>query len=397
MPRVKCNKCDKTETVLRSGFVRGKQRFYCKECSYHFTLHHEGRKPEGRQIVHQTTIIDIAKAIGVSNSTVSRALRDHADISFETKEAIKALAVKMDYQPNLFAQSFAKKQTNIIGVIIPNLETTFFSIMLSGIQHVANRYGYKVMICQSNESHKTEVDNIQALMRNWIDGLLICHSLETASYEHIKVHMNKGIPIVHFHRVCMETDTSKVMAEDVKGAEEMTDHLVGQGCKRIALIIGPHHLGITVKRLHGYQKSLKKHGIPYRLELVAYTDFTHSSVIMNMDRWLAMPEPPDAVFSISDKCAIHTLRYLKQLRIPVPSRICVAGFGNDPMGEVIEPGLTTYNSNTLQVGETAAQLFFDQILSGDNFKPKTKIIKGNIIIRGSTLRNNAGEDGRMPG
>jgi len=387
MPRIKCNKCNKAETVLRSGFVRGKQRFYCKECNYHFTLHHESRKSNDRKIVHQTTIIDIAKAIGVSNSTVSRALRNHADISFETKEAIKALAVKMDYQPNLFAQSFAKKQTNTIGVIIPNLETTFFSIMLSGIQHVANRYGYKVMICQSNESHKSEVENIQALMRNWIDGLLICHSIETASFEHIKLQMNKGIPIVHFHRVCMETETSKVMAEDVKGAEEITDHLAAQGCKRIAIIVGSHHLLLSRKRLQGFQKSLKKNGLHFYEELVAYTDFTHQSVINNLDRWLALPERPDAIFSISDKCAIYTLRYLKKLKIPVPSEICVAGFGNDPMGEVIEPGLTTYDSNTLKVGEAAAQLFFDQILSGDNFKPKTKIIKGNIIIRGSTVRD----------
>jgi LacI family transcriptional regulator len=389
MPRVKCSKCEKTETVLRSGFVRGKQRFYCKECSFHFTLHHEGKKISGRKIVHQTTIIDIAKAIGVSNSTVSRALRNHADISYETKEAIKALAVKMDYQPNLFAQSFAKKQTNTIGVIIPNLETTFFSIMLSGIQNVANKYGYKVMICQSNESHKAEVENIQALMRNWIDGLLICHSIETDSFEHVKLHMNKGIPIVHFHRVSMDTDTSKVMAEDVKGAEEITDHLAGQGCKRIAIIVGSNHLLITKKKLDGYKKSLEKNGLRFNEDLVAYTDFTHQSVITAVDNWLTIRERPDAIFSISDKCAIFTMRHLKQLKIKIPQEICVAGFGNDPMGEVIEPGLTTFNPNTLRIGETAAELFFEQILSGDNFKPKTKIIKGNLIIRGSTVRIHA--------
>jgi LacI family transcriptional regulator len=367
--------------------VRGKQRFFCKECAYHFTLHHEGKKATEKKKIHQTTIIDIAKAIGVSNSTVSRALRNHSDISAETKEAIKALAVKMDYQPNLFAQSFAKKQTNTIGVIIPNLETTFFSIMLSGIQNVANKYGYKVMICQSNESHKSEVENIQALMRNWIDGLLICHSIETDSFEHIRLQMNKGIPIIHFHRVCMETETSKVMAEDVKGAEEITDHLAEQGCKRIAIIVGPKNLLLTKKRLQGYHKSLSKNGLVSSEELIAYTDFTHQAVIKAVDEWLSLEERPDAIFSISDKCAIFTLRHLKQMKLKVPEEICVAGFGNDPMGEVIEPGLTTYNSNILTVGETAAELFFEQILSGENFKPKTRIIKGNIIIRGSTLRN----------
>ena len=386
MARVRCNKCNKAETVLRSGFIRGKQRFFCKGCNYHFTLHHEPRKSSEKRMKRQTTIVDIAKAIGVSNSTVSRALHDHADISAETKEAIKALAAKMDYQPNLFAQSFAKRQTNTIGVIIPNLETTFFSIMLAGIQNVANKYGYKVMICQSNESHQSEVENIQALMRNWIDGLLICHSIETNSFDHIKLQMNKGIPIVHFHRVCMETETSKVMAEDVKGAEEITDHLAAQGCKKIAIIVGSEHLLLTQKRLDGYEKSLRKNNLEFNKDLIAYTDFTQQAVIKRVDEWLSMKERPDAIFSISDKCAIFTLRHLKRLKIKVPTEICVAGFGNDPMGEVIEPGLTTYNSNTLTVGETAAELFFEQILSGENFKPKTKIIKGNIIIRGSTLR-----------
>lgn len=386
MPRVKCNKCNKAETILRAGFIRGKQRFFCKECNFHFTLYHEGRKNNDTIKKHQTTIVDIAKAIGVSSSTVSRALHDHTDISIETRDAIKTLAVKMDYQPNLLAQGFAKRQTNTIGVIIPNLETTFFSIMLTGIENVATKYGYKVMICQSNESHKTEVTNIQALMTNWIDGLLICHSMETNSFEHIKLQMNKGIPIVHFYRVCMETDTSKVIAEDVKGSEEIMNHLFEQGCRRIAIIVGLKHLLITKKRLQGYQNILQKHHLNYTEELVAFTDFKRESIIKVVNNWLALKKKPDAIFSISDRCAVYTIMHLKEKGIKIPNEICVAGFGNDPMGEVIEPGLTTFNSNTLKIGETAAELFFEQILNRENYKPKTKVIKGNLIIRGSTMR-----------
>lgn len=386
MPRIKCSKCSKAETVLRAGFIRGKQRFFCKECNYHFTLHHESRKSNGKKKNHQTTIVDIAKAIGVSASTVSRALHDHEDISVQTRDAIKALAEKMDYQPNLLAQSFANRQTNTIGVIIPNLETTFFSIMLTGIQNVAARYGYKVMICQSNESHKIEVENIQALMRNWIDGLLICHSIQTNSFEHIRLQMNKGIPIVHFYRVCMDTPTSKVIAEDLKGSEAITTHLISQGCRRIALLVGPPEVLITQKRLEGYRNSLKNHQITFAEELVEYTGFTQQAAIRAADRWLALEERPDAIFSISDRCAIYIMMHLKQKKIRIPEEICVAGFGNDPMGEVIEPGLTTYNSNTLKIGETAGELFFEQVMDGEGFVPKTKTIRGNLIIRNSTLR-----------
>jgi LacI family transcriptional regulator len=387
MPRVKCNKCNKAETVLRAGFIRGKQRFLCKECDYHFTIHHESRKGNEKKKKHQTTIVDIANAIGVSASTVSRALHDHADISLPTRNAIKSLAEKMEYQPNLFAQSFAKRQTNTIGVVIPNLESTFFSIMLTGIQNIASKYGYKVMICQSNESLKIEEENIKALMRNWIDGLLICHSIQTNSFDHLLPHMDKGIPIIHFCRVSMDTNTSKVISEDVKGAEEITSHLIEQGCKRIAIMAGPKDILFSEKRLEGYKNMLRKNKIPFNEALVTYTDFTRSSTVKAVEDWLKLAERPDAIFSLSDRCAVYIMMELKQKKIKIPEEICVAGFGNDPMGEVIEPGLTTFNPNTLKIGETAGELFFEQILAGENFKPKMKTIKGQVIIRESTLKH----------
>jgi DNA-binding LacI/PurR family transcriptional regulator len=131
---------------------------------------------------------------------------------------------------------------------------------------------------------------------------------------------------------------------------------------------------------------LKKHKIDFVEELVAYTDFTHSSTISAVDKWLALPKKPDAIFSISDRCAVYIMMHLKQQKIRIPEEICVAGFGNDPMGEVIEPGLTTFNPNTLKIGETAGELFFEQVLAGDSFKPRIRTIKGNLIIRGSTVR-----------
>src|SRR5690349_21522150 len=138
----------------------------------------------------------------------------------------------------------------------------------------------------------------------------------------------------------METNTSKVIVEDVKGAEELTDHLIEQGCKRIAVIAGSKNLLISRKRLQGYQHSLKKHGLVFNEELVAYTDFTNQSAVTAVDKWLLLNEKPDAIFSMSDKCAVATIMHLKQRKIKIPGEMCVAGFGNDPMGEVIEPGLT---------------------------------------------------------
>ena len=386
MPRIKCPKCSKVETVLRSGFIRNKQRYLCKDCNYNFTLYHEGKKTKQKRSVenYQTTIIDIAKAMGISSSTVSRGLRDHPDISKNTSDEIKFVAAEMDYHPNLVARNFAYSQTQTVGVIIPNLLATFFSSMLSGIQEIAALSGYKVIICQSNEDHKTEVDNIKALMASRVDGLLICHTIENESYDQVKIYAKKGIPIVHFYRVCTETDTSQVVAKNTEGAEKITEHLIERGCKKIALILGPTKLQITQQRLAGYKNILGKYNIPIDKTIIAYTDYKNASIMNVLDKWLAMEERPDAVFCISDRSAIYTIKYLRTKGIAVPEHIRIAGFGNDMMGELIDPGLTTYDVQTSIIGETAMKLFLQQILEGDNYIKEIKTVEGRIIIREST-------------
>ncbi len=387
MPRVKCPKCFKVETVLRAGFLRSKQRFFCKECKYHFTLYHERNiDKKAKRKNHQTTIIDIAKAMGLAISTISRALRDHPETSIHTRQAVKKIADEMNYKPNSLAQRLSKRETQTIGIIIPNIETYFFSSILTGIQHVASEAGYKVMVSQSNESHEMEVAYTHAFMENWVDGLIICHSKETKTYDHINVHLNKGIPIIHFDRVCENAETSKVLLDDTNGSFKVTEHLIEQGCKRIAAIAGPEHLFVSKKRINGYLKALKKYKIEPDPALIFYCDLTIPSVLAIVDRVLDNNVPVDAIFSIFDAGAIRILVHLKQKGIKVPEEICVASFGNEPMGEFIEPGLTSFDPHTFKVGEMAAKLLLEQIIGGEDYQIKTKIIKGNLVIRKSTLR-----------
>jgi len=387
MPRVKCLKCQRDETVLRAGFIRGKQRFFCKECNYHFTLYKERQNEKSlKRKNHSTTIIDIAKVIGISVSTVSRALKDHPDISEQTKNAVKQIAEELNYQPNTLAQSLSRRETRTIGVIIPDIETHFFSSILTGIQNIASEAGYKVMISQSKESHKTEVANTHAFMTNWVDGLLICHSKETKSFDHIKLHLKSGIPIIHFDRVCEELQTSKVLLDDINGAYQVTDHLLLQGCKRILLVSGPEHLYVSRKRLEGYFKALKKHDIEFDAELVCNTDLTIASILETVDDMLMQDPSIDAIFCISDIGAIRIIVHLKNKGLKIPGDICIAGFGNEPMGEIIEPSLTSFNPQTYKIGETVAQLFFEQMIAGESYVPKTKIVKGNLIVRTSTVK-----------
>lgn len=388
MPRVNCPKCQKTENIQKSGIVRNKQRYNCKSCNYNFTLSHErknSKKKEKSRVNNQTSLLDIAKALGISVSTVSRALNNHPDISDKTKKSINALAAEWSYQPNALAQSFLTRSTHTIGVIIPNLETTFFSSMLSGIQHVASQAGYRVVICQSDESHQTEVANIQALMNNMIDGLLICHSLNTKTYEHVKIQLKLGIPIVQFYRVTTEVETSRVYCEDEKGAYLITEHLIKQGCKKIALMLAPKHILISENRLKGYLKALKEYGLPFDENLVCNINFDKNSIIESISKWLELHPDLDGIFSISDKSAVQIIQYLKSKNIKIPNEICVAGFGNEYTGEIIEPSLTTFDVNTIKFGETSTRILLDKIIN-ENTTFQDVYIKGDLIIRNSTKR-----------
>ena len=386
MPRVKCPKCQITERILKSGIIRDKQRFYCKDCNYHFTLLHEGKKQknEVKKYNRPTALKDIAEAAGISISTVSRALNNHPDISLETRNKIKQLATSMDYHPNLLAQSLVNRSTHSLGVIIPNLETTFFSSMLGGIQHVAAQSGYRVVICQSDENHITEVANLQALMNNMIDGLLICHTLYTNTFDHIKTQMNRGIPIVQFYRVSEELDLPKIYSDDENGAFQITEHLIKKGCKNIALLLGPKALSIN-KRLNGYLKALELHGIKKEDKLIKHVDFSYNAVIAAVDEWLTIDPTIDAIFSISDKCAVQIIRHLKSKKIKIPQKISVCGFGNEYTGEIVEPQLTTFDVRTRQIGEAAAKLLLEQIVDKKT-KNETILIEGEIIIRESTKK-----------
>jgi LacI family transcriptional regulator len=386
MPRAKCPKCQITERILKSGIIRGKQRFYCKDCNYHFTLVHENRKQKAdtKKNSDKTSLKDIASAAGVSISTVSRALNEHPDISIETRMAIKTLAKTMDYQPNLLAQSLVNRSTHTIGVIIPNLETTFFSSMLGGIQHIAAQSGYRVVICQSEENHSIEVANLQALMNNMIDGLLICHTLHTTNFDHLKTQLHRGIPIVQFYRVSDEIAIPKIYSDDESGAFQITEHLIKKGAKKIGLLLGPKALSIN-KRLNGYLKALKQHGIESDEKLIRHVDFSYNEVIAVVDEWLKIEPAIDAIFSISDKCAVQIIRYLKNKKIMIPNMIKVCGFGNEYTGEIVEPQLTTFDVKTREIGEAAVKLLLDEIIEKTS-KIKKQMIKGSLIVRESSSK-----------
>ncbi|MGI4875455.1 MAG: LacI family DNA-binding transcriptional regulator [Janthinobacterium lividum] len=382
---VKCVKCGLPDDVLKAGFVRGNQRYYCKACEYHFT---EAR-PVGTlsRRRRQATISDVARQVGVAASTVSRALNGHTDISSPTRQAILEAARQLNYQPNLLAQSLKNRATYTVGVVIPDIERPFFAAAVSGIQQVASEAGYRVMICQSKESYTTEVSNVQALIASQVDGLLICHSRETENFDHVLPEACRGIPVVHFDRVDEAVSSSRVMIDDWSGAFAVTEHLILEGCRRIAVLAGPESLLISRQRVAGYRSALHQYQLPFEPEWVVYGNFQTESTLATLHHWLALPEPPDAIFAIRYTDAFTVIAELKRRRLRIPQDVAVAGFGDEFLATMIEPSLTTVDLHPQRIGQQAAQLFLEQIAQQDQFQPRTCVISGDLIIRQSSLKN----------
>ncbi|WP_373512942.1 LacI family DNA-binding transcriptional regulator [Persicitalea sp.] len=381
-----CVKCGKKETVMKAGFVRGKQRFLCKNCDYYFTL---PKPPEKniRRKRHQTTIIDIANELGVSNSTVSRALHNHPDINPDTKKAILDKAQELDYQPNQLAHSLVKSRTNTVGIIVPEFLTQFFPNVIVGAQKVLRLAGYNLVIMQSGESYDIEVANTKALLANRVDGLLVSMSHETNNYDHFRNFEKREVPVVYFNRVVEELGTHKVVANDYQGAFAAVEHLIQNGYRRIAHLGGPPNLLISQERLRGYRDALQKYGLLVLPELVIHGDFTAQKAAIYAQYLLDLAESPDAIFAVNDPTAIEILTLAKARELRVPQDLGVVGFSDDPIALYIGSGLTTVKQPTARMGEAAAAMVLGMMRGEEEWLlPKTEVLQAELIIRGSSVR-----------
>lgn len=373
-----------TRKVVKAGIIRGAQRYYCNHCKTHFS---EKRKAEiENKISHQITILDIAKHLGIAPSTVSKALNNKSDVNSETKKLIERVASDLNYMPNLFAKSLSRGNSNTIGVIIPNIERPFFAAVLAGIQSVASKAGYRVIICQSDENHQTEILNIQTLMASRVDGLLISHTKETTSFEHLKIHLNKGVPIVHFDRISNEMDSSKITHQNKEGSFKLVEHLIENGCKRIGILAGPKELIISNDRLDGYLAALNKYGIPIDNDLIYNSNFQKDETTNVLDFWLSLENPPDAIFTVFYLNAIEMMVEAKKRNIKIPEDIAFVGYGDDLIAELFEPSLTVFHLFPFKMGEKAANVLIENILHQSNYSPQEHQIKGELIIRNSSKK-----------
>jgi len=331
------------------------------------------------------TINDIAAALNISKSTVSRALRDQHDINPDTKRRVLEYALEHDYHPDFMARNLRSKSTRTIGVIVPAYNIPFYSIAICGIQDYAMKQGYNVMVCHSSEQYEVEKKNVEALLAADVEGIIISVAQNTELNEHIFKLKRKGVPLVMFNRVLEEFKAAKVVVNDYYGARQMVDYLIKTGCKDIGHISGPVNLALSNHRKQGYLDALKEAGIEPDPLMVVAGDFTIESGIKGMTSLLQLNHTIDALFCVCDAVAFGAMKVIKRKGFRIPSDISVAGFTNEPMCEMIEPTLTTVKQPIYEIGESASRLLFDQLANPET-APDICVLNTELEIRDSTRR-----------
>ncbi|WP_047446076.1 LacI family DNA-binding transcriptional regulator [Alistipes sp. ZOR0009] len=328
---------------------------------------------------NRVTIKDIARELGLSASTVSRALKDHPDISIETKKAVVELSQKLKYKPNMMALSLKNSKSNVVGVIIPELVHYFFSSVIAGIQEVADKHKIRVIVQQSNESYIKEGEALDAFADGWIDGLIISISKETSSYEHLDELELDGIPIVFFDRPIERENVDCVVFDDFKGAYDAVEYLIKQGRQSIAHFAGPASTHVGRERLKGYKKALENNGIAFNENLLLHAD-SFEKGFSGVETLISQNIPFDAIFTCNDYTAIGVLKALKKEGLSVPNQVAVVGFGDEDVSKMLDQPLTTVRQPGKEMGRVAMQTLLDKIGKKSTQEREHKL-EANIVVR----------------
>jgi LacI family transcriptional regulator len=330
----------------------------------------------------QATLKDLAEQLGISISTVSRALKDHPDVNAATKKKVLDLAAKLDYEPNLLALNLLKKHSNLIGVIVPKLSYHLYAMAISGIEEVLEKEGYHLMICQTNESYEKEVAILKEFNAIRPAGFLISLASGTKKFDHLRQLQRKQIPFVFFNRDCHEIEVSKVIIDNKMAAYNGTRHLFGQGYQKIAFLGGPKNVQISNQRIEGYRQAMNELNKNIAPDFIQHADFTREDASAKTSLLLSSQNRPDAIIAFSDQMAISAILTIKEAGYSIPGDIAIMGFNNEPGDQLMEPTLTSIDQPAFEMGEKAAEILLAQINGSD--KRKVEVLHSKLIERNST-------------
>lgn len=334
------------------------------------------------------TIYDIAARLNLSTSTISRALKNHHSIGKKTIKKVHKAAKEMGYSPNIFAASLRNNQTKTIGVLMSRINRPFISTLISGIEAQVQKKGYHIIIAQSNDSYANEIEMARALYNSRVSGLICSLAMETVKTEHFDQFREKHIPIVFVDRTPSNFDTHKVMIDNYTAAYNATEHLIDQGCKRIAHFAGSQHRMIYSERRRGYIAALQDHGIEIDEKLIIYfPSLSHEEGIKVTKKLLKSSNPPEGIFCSNDTTAVSAIQTAKKLGVKVPDELAIIGFNNDPISSIIDPALSTIAQPALQMGQSCANQIIHSIEENSDLDlSTTKILNTELLIRESSKR-----------
>jgi len=335
----------------------------------------------------EVTIYDIAHQLKVSPATVSRGLKGDQSISKKTTNRINEMAEKMGYRANHNARNLRQQQTNTIGVIIHEMNSTFITSVLSGIEKVTTEAGYDLIIAHSAESCIREAANAKNLFNKRVDGLIASLSFDTTNLDHFKPFKEKNVPLIFFDRVEQNEEYPVIIIDNVKCGYQATKHLIEQGCKKIMHITSSLQRNVYSDRYKGYRNALNDNGIEFEDNYLLINDLSEIAGIESAMKILAMNPLPDGVFITNDFVAAVCMQTLKKHGVKIPKDIAFVGFNNDAIGKLIEPSLTTIDYPGNHIGEIAAKNLIDHLKGTSNIEfSRVIIIKSDLIIRESSLK-----------
>jgi LacI family transcriptional regulator len=345
------------------------------------------------------TQAQIARKLNLSTVTVSKALRNHSDISPETVQRVKKLALAMGYTPDLIARALSSRRSSIIGVVVPEIDHTFFSTVMKGIFSVAQEKHFQIVLTVSQEDDRREIDNLQTLLSMRVDGILISISEKTKDAEIFELIKRKRVPMVFFDRCLPDPYFSRVVVDDRRGAARAMDYVISQGYRRIAHLSGPPNISIAKERRAGYLDALRSNGIPVRDEWIISCGFAQEDGYRGFRRLLDTGDPPEAVFTANDPLAIGVYDAAKEIGMRIPQDIGVIGFSDNIISRYLSPSLTTVRQPAVEIGETAVNLLLDEIQRPDQRRARQIEIPTQLMIRESCMtgrgKSNAFEGNAM--
>ena len=337
----------------------------------------------------RTSLKDLASELGVSIATVSRALRSSPEIGKEMQQRVQALAKKLNYRPNPFAQSLRKDAPRIIGVVVPNLVTHYYAAVLDGIEDAAQRKGYSVISANSHESFEDEARAIDNFVNLHVEGIIACLSQNTTDYSHFEEIASMGIPLVFSGRTCLSDKFSSVTANGDEAAQQATQHLIDTGSRRIAFLGGPNHLDMVRRRKHGYLEALRENRLPIDRNLVVCGKIDYQEALAATERLLRSEHCPDAILAFNDIITFAAFNAIKNCGLRIPDDVALIGFTDDQHAAYVTPRMSAIEDRSRQMGVKACELLLRGI--GGDTKVYHDIVPQRLVIRDTSAKRRCGK------